>query len=180
MQQIKTGTSAQELIAERLGKAPRILIDPKERSTRRGADIMKELTGYFRSETITGKRLAIEQQAQELSKPPKIVDPPPPEIVLGGDTPAPDERLERERRKKLKKRLKFIKKDDKVVKRPTEPIQGIVVGPGRRSTVAPSARRNVVQGTVVNPAGNGRNMFVQSRGVLPAEFANVRGFSKVQ
>ena len=103
MQQIKTGTSAQELIAERLGKAPRMLIDPKERAARRGADIMKELAGHFRFKTVTTKRLAIEEQADELSKPPKIVDPPPPEVVLGGDTPAPDERLERERRKKCEK-----------------------------------------------------------------------------
>ena len=71
---------------------------------------MKELTGYFRFENMTKKRLAIEQQADELSKPPKIVDPPPPEVVLGGDTPAPDERLDRERRKQLRKRLKIIKK----------------------------------------------------------------------
>ena len=84
----------------------------------------------------------------------------------------------------MRKRLNIIKKDDKVVKRPTEPIQGIVVGPGRRGTVAPSVRRGgVVQGTIVNPtSGNGRSMIIQSRtrGVLPPEFAEVRGFSKVQ
>ena len=187
MQQIKTGTSAQELIAERLGKAPRMLIDPKERAARRGADIMKELAGHFRFKTVTTKRLAIEEQADELSKPPKIVDPPPPEVVLGGDTPAPDERLERERRKKLRKRLRIIT-DGKRAKQPKEPIQGIVVAPGRRSaaqgTVVPSVRRGVVQGTIVNPPGDdrGRSLFIQSRtrGVLPPEFADVRGFSKVQ
>ena len=132
MQHVKKGTSAQELIAERLSKNPRILTDPKDRALRRGADILKELTSYVKTENVEKKRLAIEEQAAELSKPPKIVDLPPPEVVLGGDTPAPDERLERERRKRLRKRLRIIA-DGKRAKQPKEQVQGIVVAPGRRS-----------------------------------------------
>ena len=71
MQHVKTANSAQDLLAERLGgpKNPRNIKDPTDRASRRGTDILKELTNYFKTENITTKRLAIEEQAAEISKP---------------------------------------------------------------------------------------------------------------
>ena len=142
-------TNAEEMMARR--KGPKQAIFDKEAAKETAGKISRELSNYFRFETLTKKRLQIEDQAEETGKMksmdpmPKLDIQMPPAPVSGGESSvAPDPR-----RKK---------------KKPGKPDAALV--PSRRTSrfdkaelrkriiEAQKRRRNrVIQGIIVPPSG---------------------------
>ena len=123
----------------------------KEAAQKQAGKISRELSNYFRSETFTKKRLAIEQQAEETGKM-KSMDPmpkldiqmPPPPVSGGESSVAPDPKRKKKKPGKPDAALVPSKRTSRFDK--AELRKRILETQQRR-------RNRVVQGVVVEPRG---------------------------
>ena len=123
----------------------------KEAAQKQAVKISRELSNYFRSETFTKKRLAIEQQAEETGKMksmdpmPKLDIQMPPAPVSGGESSvAPDPRRKKKKTGKPEAALVPSRRTSRFDK--AELRKRIIEAQKRR-------RNRVVQGIVVPPRG---------------------------
>ena len=94
---MKVATTVEDITKERQAGSIRNITDPRQRASKQGASIFKELTNYFRSQNFDSKRLAIEEQASELGKV-RVQTPEPPPIVLGGEGSTLEERPDKKKK----------------------------------------------------------------------------------
>ena len=164
MRSVRVAMSASDLMRERFAgpKNPKNAMEQffsKQTANKQAGKISRELSNYFRSETFSQKRLAIEQQAQEMSKP-KLEAPQPDPPISGGESSV----LEPKKKGKLGKpdAIKVVA-STRHVKDKARLRQRIIEASNKR-------RHRAIQGVVVP-----KRAIIQGRpiGQLPSEYSGL-------